>query len=42
MTAAPSLTTRRVLVTGADGFLGRGVEASRWVVKSCIARQVGS
>ena len=28
MTDAPSLTTRRVLVTGADGFLGRGVVAA--------------
>ena len=28
MTDAPSLTMRRVLVTGADGFLGRGVVAA--------------
>ena len=42
MTAAPSLTTRRVLVTGADGFLGRGVVAAlaREGVSTLVAADV--
>ena len=42
MTAAPSLKTRRVLVTGADGFLGRGVVAAlaREGVSTLVAADV--